>query len=152
MSFLNTLPQGMKPLPGVYLFHGLPGKPTSYLRTSETAESVFSYFDQWDPRIRIAFYGHTHRAMVFTQLTGRPVRMFEPSDELYLAPGRRYLVNPGSVGQPRNGDPLAQYLVYHPDEGRILFRRVEYNVGKAQSRIIEAGLPPSLAARLSQGL
>lgn len=151
-SFLNTLPQDMKPLPGVYLFHGLPGKPTGYLRTSETAESVFSHFDQWDPRIRIAFYGHTHRAMVFTQLAGRPVRMFEPSDELYLAPGRRYLVNPGSVGQPRNGDPLAQYLIYHPDEGRIRFRRVEYNVPEAQSRIIEAGLPPSLAARLSQGL
>ncbi|UCF31417.1 MAG: metallophosphoesterase family protein [bacterium] len=151
-AFLETLAQGMKPLPGVYLFHGLPGQPNGYLRTAETAEAVFSHFEENDPRIRIAFFGHTHRPMIFTHLPGGPVRMFEPHEDLMIAPGRRYLVNPGSVGQPRNRNPFAQYLIYRPGEGRILFRRVEYNVREAQSRIIEAGLPPSLAARLSQGL
>jgi diadenosine tetraphosphatase ApaH/serine/threonine PP2A family protein phosphatase len=151
-SSLSSLPLGLRPIPGVYLFHGLPGKATGYLRTAETAETVFAYLDGQDPRIRIAFFGHTHRAMVFTHLIGRPVRRFEPRAELILASGRRYLINPGSVGQPRNGDPLAQYAIYQPEAGRIQFRRVEYDVQTAQSRIIEAGLPPSLAARLSQGL
>lgn len=152
LAYLRSLPSYSSPLPEVALFHGLPGNSTGYLRTAEIAESVFSWLERRDHRIRYAFFGHTHRTMVFTQLVGRPTRMFEPECDLTLAPGRRYLLNPGSVGQPRNGDPRAQYLIYDQTEGQISFRRVDYNVQKAQSRIIEADLPPSLAARLSQGM
>jgi diadenosine tetraphosphatase ApaH/serine/threonine PP2A family protein phosphatase len=90
--------------------------------------------------------------MVYTHLTGRPVRTIEPGEELITAPGRRYLVNPGSVGQPRNGDPRAQYIIYDLDAGRAIFRRVPYDIAAAQERILEAQLPPALAARLSQGI
>ncbi|MEE8320082.1 MAG: metallophosphoesterase, partial [bacterium] len=69
-----------------------------------------------------------------------------------LAQGRKYLINPGSVGQPRNGDPRAHYLIYDTKNSSIEFYLVEYDVRKAQSRILEAGLPPALAARLSQGI
>ncbi len=152
LAYLRSLPSHSSPLPEVFLFHGLPGNLTGYLRTEETAKMVLSYIARRDHRIRYAFFGHTHRAMVFTQLEGRPIRMFEPDDDLTLAPGRRYLLNPGSVGQPRNGDPRAQYLIYDQEEGQIRFRRVDYDIQKAQSLIIEADLPPSLAARLSQGM
>ncbi|TNF48624.1 metallophosphoesterase [bacterium] len=152
LAYLRSLPSHSSPFPEVFLFHGLPGNITGYIRTAETAEMVLSILEQRDHRIRYAFFGHTHRAMVFTQLEGRPIRMFEPDDDLILAPGRRYLLNPGSVGQPRNGDPRAQYLIYDQEEGLISFRRVEYDIQQAQSRIIEADLPPSLAARLSQGM
>jgi predicted phosphodiesterase len=149
---LCELPVNISPHPGVFLFHGLPGNTTGYLRTEETAQMVFDHLTDRDPRIRIAFFGHTHRPMIFTYLTGRPVRMFEPGEELILAPGRRYLVNPGSVGQPRNGDSRAQYLIFDTEEGLISFKKIPYNIDAAQERILQAGLSPSLAARLTQGI
>jgi diadenosine tetraphosphatase ApaH/serine/threonine PP2A family protein phosphatase len=66
--------------------------------------------------------------------------------------GRRALVNPGSVGQPRDGDPDASYLLWEPDLDRITWRRVPYDVAAVQRAIRDAGLPPSLAARLALGL
>jgi predicted phosphodiesterase len=146
------LPVNTSPVPGVFLFHGLPGNTAGYLRTAETAAMVFDHLSDRDPRIRFAFFGHTHRPMVFTHLTGRPVRSFEPGNDLIAASGRRYIVNPGSVGQPRNGDPRAHYLLFDIEDNHILFKRIEYNIQAAQERILAAGLPPSLAARLSQGL
>jgi predicted phosphodiesterase len=146
------LPVNSSPVPGVFLFHGLPGNAAGYLRTSQTAELVFDHLLDRDPRIRIAFFGHTHCPIIFTHLTGRPVRMFDPGQDLITASGRRYIINPGSVGQPRNGDPRSQYLLYDFEEGSILFRRIEYNIRAAQESILAAGLPPALAARLSQGL
>jgi predicted phosphodiesterase len=149
---LCELPVNLSPHPGVFLFHGLPGNSTGYLRTGETAQMVFDYLTDRDPRVRIAFFGHTHRPMVFTHLPGRPVRMFDPKEELVLAPGRRYLFNPGSVGQPRNGDPRAQYIIFDTEQGLISFKKVRYDISAAQERILQAGLSPSLAARLSQGI
>jgi predicted phosphodiesterase len=146
------LPVNSVPEPGIFLFHGLPGNTAGYLRTSETAQMVFDHLSDRDPRIRFAFFGHTHRPVVFTHLTGRSVRMIEPGPDLIAAPGRRYLINPGSVGQPRNGDPRAHYLIFDPEEGHVLFKRVGYDISAAQERIIKAGLPAALAARLSQGM
>jgi len=149
---LCELPVNISPHPGVFLFHGLPGNTTGYLRTEETGQMVFDHLTDRDPRIRLAFFGHTHRPMIFTHLEGSPVRMFVPGEDLLLAPGRRYLVNPGSVGQPRNGDPSAHYLMFDTDEGRVSFRKVPYDIDAAQERILKAGLSPSLAARLNQGI
>jgi len=146
------LPVNIFPMPGVFLFHGLPGNTSGYLRTSETAQLVFDHLSDRDPRIRFAFFGHTHRPMVFSHLPGRPVRMFDPGQDLMAAPGRRYLINPGSVGQPRDGDPRAHYVLFDIENSHILFKRIEYDIAAAQSRILAAGLPPSLAARLSRGL
>ncbi len=152
LSLLAELPLGVSPAPGVYLFHGLPGRPGDYLRTSEIAEKVFMDLNDDDPRMKLAFFGHTHRKSVFTQLPGTPVTIIDPESEFILAQGRKYLINPGSVGQPRNGDPRAHYLIYDTRNSSIEFHLVEYDVKKAQSRILEAGLPPALAARLSQGI
>lgn len=149
---LSDLPMNAKTGNGVFLFHGLPGSTGGYLRTTALAQQVFDDLAERDPRIRVSFFGHTHRPMVFTGLPGRPVTMIDSSAELIFAPGRHYLINPGSVGQPRNGDPRAQYILYDQEEGRISFRQVEYDVPSAQTRILESGLPPALAARLSQGL
>jgi len=149
---LCDLPVNIVPFPGVFLFHGLPGNTTGYLRTAEMAQMVLDHLTDRDPRIRVAFFGHTHRPMIFTHLSGSPIRMFEPMGELILASGRRYLINPGSVGQPRNGDPDAQYIIYDPDEGHILFRKIPYDIDAAQQGILTPPLSPSLAARLTQGI
>ena len=68
-----------------------------------------------------------------------------------LRSGWRYLVNVGSVGQPRDGNPKAAYVIYDLDEGSIELRRLDYDIAKAQQKILEAGLPPRLADRLAVG-
>ena len=71
--------------------------------------------------------------------------------ELALSPDNRYLINPGSVGQPRDGDPRAAFLVYDSTDHFIIFNRVEYDIRKCQDKIIRAGLPPRFAERLDEG-
>jgi diadenosine tetraphosphatase ApaH/serine/threonine PP2A family protein phosphatase len=65
--------------------------------------------------------------------------------------GRRYFVNVGAVGQPRDGDPRAAYVIYHMDENLIELRRLEYDIAAAQKKILAAGLPERLAMRLALG-
>ena len=71
--------------------------------------------------------------------------------QIPIEPGARYLVNPGSVGQPRDGDPRAAFAIFDGDERVLNLCRVEYAVDKAQRRIFDAGLPASLAHRLALG-
>ena len=101
---------------------------------------------------RIGLHGHTHMPIAFVEdddgvaaVRGRPAASLE------LA-GRRALVNPGSVGQPRDGDPRAAYLVWEPEADRVTWHRVAYDIAAVQRQMRAAGLPPALAARLSAGL
>jgi diadenosine tetraphosphatase ApaH/serine/threonine PP2A family protein phosphatase len=68
-----------------------------------------------------------------------------------VEPGKKYFVNVGAVGQPRDNNPKAAYVVYDVDEGTIELRRLEYDIAKAQKKILEAGLPERLAERLAYG-
>jgi diadenosine tetraphosphatase ApaH/serine/threonine PP2A family protein phosphatase len=68
-----------------------------------------------------------------------------------LDPECAYLINPGSVGQPRDGDPRAAYVLYNPEESFLIYYRLPYDVAKAQEKIRRAGLPPLLADRLAAG-
>jgi len=72
-------------------------------------------------------------------------------EEMELLPDRRHLLNPGSVGQPRDGDPRAAFLIYDDQARRVTFHRVEYDVRTCQDKILFAGLPPRLAERLVWG-
>ena len=63
----------------------------------------------------------------------------------------RWLVNPGSVGQPRDGDPRASYTLFEPEARAVTFHRVPYDIAAVQEKILAAGLPTSLAARLDFG-
>lgn len=96
----------------------------------------------------LAFFGHTHWPCAF--IDGAPVRHLVQR-VVPLDPPGRMLVNPGSVGQPRDSDPRAAFAVLDCDRRRITFRRVEYDVAAAAGKIIAAGLPASLAERLSLG-
>jgi diadenosine tetraphosphatase ApaH/serine/threonine PP2A family protein phosphatase len=96
------------------------------------------------------FVGHSHLPLVYREGHEREGAMpghgkFIPLD------GMRLVANPGSVGQPRDGDPRAAYAIVDTQAGHIAFRRVEYDVAAAQRKIRDAGLPEVLAARLSAG-
>ena len=96
----------------------------------------------------VCFFGHTHVPVAFirdSMVRGGTYSKFKTE------PGRKYFVNVGSVGQSRDGVPKATYVVYDLQEGSIELRRLDYDMATAQRKILEAGLPPRLAERLSQG-
>ncbi|MBR5457676.1 MAG: metallophosphoesterase family protein, partial [Kiritimatiellae bacterium] len=97
----------------------------------------------------VCFHGHTHCPMIYErQFTG--VTMIEPQPFTVTA-GRKYFINVGSVGQPRDGDPRAAYVIYDSRAKTLDFRRLEYDIEAAQRRIRAAGLPEHLAERLALG-
>ena len=96
----------------------------------------------------ICFFGHTHVPVAFIRdnaVRGGTYSKFK------VEPGRKYFVNVGSVGQPRDGNPKAAYAIYDMNEGSIELRRLDYDIPKAQKKILDAGLPPRLAERLALG-
>ena len=96
----------------------------------------------------VCFFGHTHVPVAF--IRDSMVRGGTYS-KLKIEPGKKYFINIGSVGQPRDGDPRAAYGVYDLDLGVIELRRLEYPIEKAQAKIRAAGLPERLADRLATG-
>ena len=96
----------------------------------------------------ICFFGHTHVPVAFVRdsvVRGGTYSKFKTE------PGKKYFVNVGAVGQPRDGNPKAGYVVYDLNEGTIELRRLDYDIAKAQKKIMEAGLPQRLADRLALG-
>jgi len=99
-------------------------------------------------KTQVTFIGHTHRAGIFYS-NGAVVYTRGP--KIKIEPSKRYIVNAGSIGQPRDLDPRASYAVYDETAGDIEIKRVWYDVKAAQEKIIKAGLPKELALRLSEG-
>jgi len=114
-----------------------------YVLDTLEAESHFAY-----QHTGLCFHGHTHVPVVYERhgvVTRRDVRT------LRVTLGRKYFINTGSVGQPRDGDPRASYVIYSPSERIVEFRRLPYDIETAQRKIRDAGLPERLASRLAQG-
>ena len=138
----------MSRVSGCALFHGSPRGPVwSYvLKPSEISDS---FALTGEPLLLV---GHTHFAMAATVANEQLVlERVEPGASVDLTRGR-WLLNPGSVGQPRDGDPRAAYLLLDLDAGRAEFKRVEYDVARTQAEIRELGFPEQLAVRLSRGV
>ncbi|HEX4631593.1 MAG TPA: metallophosphoesterase family protein [Chthoniobacterales bacterium] len=96
----------------------------------------------------VCFFGHTHVAGAFVRDDGvKRVKV----DQLTIEPAKKYLINTGSVGQPRDGDWRAAYCIYHVEKNVVEQRRVKYDLATAQEKIIKAGLPRLLAERLKLG-
>jgi len=96
----------------------------------------------------VCFIGHSHKPVVFTasEMVDRGM-----ADKITIEKGKKYIINIGSVGQPRDGNPKACFGVYDQDAATIEIRRVAYDVATAQKKILDAGLPRFLAERLSLG-
>jgi predicted phosphodiesterase len=163
LAWLNAMPQGpVHPAhpeqPSVSCAHGSPLDEDQY---------IVSVRDAWAPlqqmTTAITFFGHTHIQGGFSQ-TGPQWHEIRPgyrsrneaeSWTLELPPGTRHLINPGSVGQPRDYDWRAAFAIFetHGDTAAscVTFRRVPYDLTASQGRILMAGLPERLAARLREG-
>jgi predicted phosphodiesterase len=145
-EYLRGLPRGPLPYERVDLVHGSPVDEDEYLVTASDAAPLLAHLDA-----SLTFFGHTHRQGGF-RLARRSVASLSAARQLEIEPHYFYLVNPGSVGQPRDGDPRAAYALYSPEEHAVEFCRVAYDVDRAAAKIRAAGLPEFFAARLYEGL
>jgi predicted phosphodiesterase len=145
-SYLERLPRGPLPYEGIDLVHGSPADEDEYLISTEDVLTVRAYLGA-----QVTFFGHTHVQGGFL-LAQRSARRILPAGVLQVEQKYFYLVNPGSVGQPRDGDPRAAYALWSPEERTVEFRRAVYDVDRAAAKIHAAGLPDFLAARLYEGI
>jgi predicted phosphodiesterase len=135
------------------LFHGAPGNPDAYIFYLFQAKKAFNYMRKKTPGVRIAFFGHTHHRAVWQRdVRGKVSKVEISEDHLILDAEQMYLINPGSVGQPRQKQWQASYLVFTNEPETIHFRSVAYDVHSAQNKIREAQLPEYLAERLQIGV
>src|SRR6188474_29848 len=114
-----------------------------YVFNNLDAVASFTY-----QRTTVCFFGHTHVPMIFVRDAG-VTRVV--TEHLTIESGKKYFINVGSVGQPRDGDPRAAYCIFHIDQNVVEQRRVTYDLPATQRKIIEAGLPRLLAERLELG-
>ncbi|HET8566553.1 MAG TPA: metallophosphoesterase family protein [Solirubrobacterales bacterium] len=136
---------------GVGLFHASPRDPVwEYVLAADQAEAGFEAMEE-----RVGLIGHSHIALFFVNLPGARSGYAQGAqageDAEIELPSGEWLLNPGSVGQPRDGDPRAAWLELDTESWTARWHRVEYDVGAAAAAIRGAGLPASLAERLEVG-
>lgn len=145
LDWLAALPL-VRHLEGVFLVHATPSEPAAwhYCMMAEDALTEMEVYTE-----SLCVIGHSHHPGTFER-DGDEIR-YTRAEEISLRDGRQYLVNVGSVGQPRDGDPRAAYAILDTDAKRMRHVRIEYDIAGAQKKIIDAGLPHWLAQRLAEG-
>lgn len=137
--------EGLSPeyiTPEFHLVHGSPINPAlDYITSVDKSEQIFA---NWT--FDLLFHGHSHVPILFTQGKGYALNVEGLS---FPVEGGRHMINPGSVGQPRDGDKRAAYGIY--EDGIFTWKRVEYDIANAQKKIVNAGLPYAQADRLYYG-
>jgi diadenosine tetraphosphatase ApaH/serine/threonine PP2A family protein phosphatase len=148
--FLSQLPLALE-IPGADGFiavHSTPDRPQEWRYILSIDEAEFQFERMNRP---LCFVGHSHQPVAWQCHSGGRCSVVG-REYLQMEPGRRYIVNVGSVGQPRDGDPRAGYAVFDDQRGEAVIHRVEYDLATTQAKILRAGLPARLAERLASGL
>lgn len=131
----------------VLLVHATPDTPDRwrYLHGAEDARSSFEAMHH-----EFCFSGHSHRPGAFVKRPGGNIEVL-PASDFTLDPGSAWIVNPGSVGQPRDGDPRASFGIFDTESRRFQLRRLSYPIPEVQGKMEKQGLPRFLIERLSRG-
>lgn len=150
MQFLQSLLMGPIDIHGDFLVsHGSPVDEDDYIFTDFEASEVFKQMD-----FKICFFGHTHYPVNYI-LRGDEISVHLPRstrESILIEEEARYLINPGSIGQPRDRKPEAGYALYDSENRTVTLIRVPYDYELAGKKIIKVGLPAVLATRLALGL
>ena len=131
------------------LVHGSPRQPLwEYILSISAAKENFAYF-----KSKFCLVSHSHVPGIFKYgKTGTcSFNQFSTSKDLVLGE-ERLIINPGAVGQPRDGDPRASYAIYDSETGKVSLYRIPYDIAATQAKMMEQGLPLRLVARLSHGV
>ncbi len=151
LDWLRGLPPGPVEEGGLVLVHGSPLDEDEYLISEQDIAQIAPYLDG-----QVWVYGHTHLQGAWLCHRNGIQRIRKPdpdsrAETFQLERDESYLVNPGSVGQPRDGDPRAAYVLWDSEQRLATFCRTAYDVVGAQKKIFAAGLPDMLALRLETG-
>ncbi|MCX5757245.1 MAG: metallophosphoesterase family protein [Candidatus Hydrogenedentes bacterium] len=147
-EWLKRLPEQL-PFERAYLgVHGSPGNRDDYI--VDWLDAMRQLSSLKSPAIAVCFFGHSHRASFFSERGGTYATTCGTVHE--LRHGNRYFINPGAVGQPRDRDPRAAFGLFDLERMTFEFCRVEYDVESVARKVLQAGLPPDLAARLAKGV
>jgi predicted phosphodiesterase len=133
----------------IKIVHGSPFCPENFnyvMSRREVVEAFLSFEEQ------ICLIGHTHIPAAFRFNEESGLFQYRFGSKVHVEKGYRYIINIGSVGQPRDGIPQAGVCIYDSDSGIFAEKRFDYDVHSAQKKILDAGLPPTLAYRLAYGL
>jgi len=145
-AYLATLPE-VRVSGDLTAVHGSPREPVwEYIVSPEVAQANLSHFETW-----LCLFGHTHLPVIFRADDGRMLAIQAQPGLPVRLDARRALINPGSVGQPRDGISTSAYAILDDREATAEFRRVGYDIGRTQALMAVAGLPQRLAERLSWG-
>lgn len=150
LAFIRELPEGpLRVMEGLQICHGSPLDEDIYVFSDYDAYEIFAH-DQAE----LTFFGHTHIPSLFAlHERGIDVALLKgETGTIEIEEGRRYLINPGSVGQPRDRDPRAAFMTYDSEARTVTWHRLPYPVESAQRKIEAAGLPKVLADRLAVGI
>jgi predicted phosphodiesterase len=134
-------------LDNIFMAHSSPKEPDRwhYILDIDDVKENFSFFKH-----QICLVGHTHRPFIVSlNQEGNCIISHKQEEKIY--PNRRYLINIGSVGQPRDGDPRSAYLIYDMEKKLVKCKRVAYDLSHTQKRMAENGLPEYLIERLAVG-
>ncbi len=148
-AFLESLEETAQ-VDNITICHGAIPDPNFYITSPQGALPSLQAMTG-----TVGFFGHTHSAEYFVQREAGELPEHWPSaagGTCSVAAGCKYLVNPGAVGQPRDGNPQAAYAIYDEAGVQIELCRVDYDIAAAQQKMIDAGLPASMSLRLSQGI
>lgn len=147
LAYLGELPLVLKPSAGVTIVHGSLRHPEwEYLLSEEQADAQFALQET-----QISIVGHSHLQFWSRERQGgSPLFAAKGGETIELGDGR-YILNPGSSGQPRDGDPRAGYMLYDDGAATVTWQRVEYDANVTCARIIAEGLPEFLGTRLLAG-
>lgn len=149
LQYLESLPNRL--IDGDWtIVHGSPRHPIwEYIYNARIAAQNFPVFDT-----QFCFVGHTHVPLYIREDEALAnIAPHHPDDgEVVDVSNGRYIINPGAVGQPRDGDPRASYAIFEPVARRVTFHRVEYRIADTQAQMREAGLPEALITRLAAGV
>jgi len=146
IAFLRETPENQR-VQGDFLgVHGSPQDRDMYLFSWAEVYAQFQYLDAFG--VKSCFFGHTHFPGIYNE---EGLCSGDEKGRFLLNDNNRFFINPGSVGQPRDNDPRAAYLLYDTDASLIHFIRLEYDISKAADKILRSGLPKFLADRLMLG-
>lgn len=146
-KYIESLPNERKIDDTTYAVHGSPLSRDDYIIDLMDAMNSFQHLP--DKSIKVCLFGHTHIPAIFSDLGPSHDCLFAGKHS--LSPRNRYFINPGAVGQPRDGDSRASFAVLDIEESTVEIVRVKYDIAAAAKAVLKAGLPQFFAERLHVG-
>ncbi len=131
----------------ILFVHGSPKEPDEYILRKSIAINNIEYLKEKE--IHLCFFGHTHIPIIFFE---NGEFLYKIDEKIHLDIEKFYLINPGSVGQPRDKNPAASYCIFDDKDFSFIFKRTEYNISRTVEKIEENRLPPECGTRLFYGI